>query len=105
MLAVMNYASGLLVQVLSLPMLRQEVTCLTRLFKDLSPGDLILGDRALVNFAALTLLQAAGLAGCFRLPQRLVTFAAGRPGADRLTRLGRQDHRVMLGGAASAPPG
>lgn len=93
-LAAIDYASGLIVRVIALPMRRQEPTCLTRLFRYLQAGDVILGDRGLVNFAALALLQARKLHGCFRLPRKLTIRGAGRPKGHFVQKLGRQDQVV-----------
>ncbi len=67
LLAVLDHATGLIAKVIALPRNRQEQTCLQRMFQCLTPGDLLLGDRGLVSFAHLALLQAASLAGCFRV--------------------------------------
>jgi hypothetical protein len=94
LLAVLDYATGLIAKVIALPRNRQEQTCLHRLFKYLEPGDLLLGDRGLVSFAHLALLQAASLAGCFRLKARWRITGRRRPGGRKHRRLGRQDHLV-----------
>ena len=91
LLALLDASTGLIYQVIALPWARQERTCLTRLFKRLSPGDLILGDRGLVGFCQMFMLQAHQLEACMRLPRWQVVFGKGR--ANRLTRrkLGQQD--------------
>jgi hypothetical protein len=98
LLAVLDYATGLIAKVIALPRNRQEQTCLQRMFKCLVPGDLVLGDRGLVSFAHLALLQAASLAGCFRVSRWLMVTAHGRPGGRRQRRLGRQDYLVVWRG-------
>jgi hypothetical protein len=65
--------------------------CLHRLFKHLSPGDLLLGDRGLVSTAHLALVLRAGLHACARLPKWLVVAGRGRGLHRRVRRLGKQD--------------
>lgn len=69
LLALMDFGGGFIRRVIALPWARQEFTCLSRLFKAIGSGALLLGDRGLVSFAHLALLMRANVAGCFRLPR------------------------------------
>jgi len=91
LLALMDAGSGLIRQVIGLPHARGEQTVLSRLFKLLRPGDLLLGDRGLVSFAHVALLLQAGLHGCLRLPRSTVVSGRGQGRHHRQARLGRQD--------------
>lgn len=62
LLAVVDYSTGMILDVLGMPRFSQEISCLHRLFRFLKPGDLILGDRGLVNYAALALIRLSGAA-------------------------------------------
>jgi hypothetical protein len=91
LLALADAATGVIRTVIGLPHHRQEHTCLARLFKLLSPGDLMLGDRGLVSFAHLALALAAGVHACCRLPRRLVVSGRGGGCRRRTRRLGERD--------------
>ena len=91
LLTLMQGGAGFIAKAIILPYARQEFTCLSRLFKSIGQGSLLLGDRGLVSFAHLALLIGQGTHGCFRLPRPKVVRGRGK-GCRRLKkRLGRQD--------------
>lgn len=77
LLALMDFNGGFIRKVIALPWARQEFTCLSRLFKAIGKGAVLLGDRGLVSFAHLALLMQSGTAGCFRLPRGQVVHKRG----------------------------
>jgi hypothetical protein len=91
LLALMDAAGGFIRKVIALPWARQEFTCLSRLFKAIGRGGLLLGDRGLVSFAHMALLIQAEIQGCFRLPRWQVVFNRGKASRHLIKRLGRQD--------------
>jgi hypothetical protein len=94
LLALIDYASGMIIDVLSMPKCRHEICGLHRLLKFLRPGDLILADRGLVNYALLALMSLRGLEACLRLhPQFYIDSKARRHGR-RIKRFSRHDHLV-----------
>jgi hypothetical protein len=98
-LALMQAGSGFIRKAIILPWSRQEFTCLSRLFKWLAPGDLLLGDRGLVSFVHLVLLRKRKLHACMRLPRGHVFFAGGNP----LHRAKRKPGGKKPGGRSKAP--
>lgn len=94
LLAVVDYSTGMILDVLGMPRFTQEISCLHRLFRFLKPGDLILGDRGLVNYAALALMIKQELQGCFRLPQPFYVNSKGRKHGRRIRQFSPQDHLV-----------
>lgn len=91
LLALMEAGGGCIRRAIVLPWNRHEFTCLTRLFKSMAPGSLLLGDRGLVGFVHLLLLRKLGMHGCFQLPRDKV-FSKGRSRSRKLKkRLGKQD--------------
>jgi hypothetical protein len=93
LLALMDFG-GVIHKVIALPWARQEFTCLSRLFRAVARGALLLGDRGLVSFTHLALLLRAGLHGCFRLPRGQVTFGRGKASRRKIKSLGKQDMLV-----------
>jgi hypothetical protein len=91
LLALIDAAGGFIRKVIALPWARHELTCLSRLFKAVGDGGLLLGDRGLVSFAHMALLMGAGIQGCFRLPRWQVVFNRGQISRRLIKRLGRQD--------------
>jgi hypothetical protein len=91
LLALMDLEGGFIQKIITLPWHRQEFTCLSRLFKAMGAGALMLGDRGLVSFAHLALLLGQGLEGCFRLPRGQVVRGRGRKSRRKIKSLGRQD--------------
>lgn len=94
LLALMDLEGGFIQKVIALPWHRQEFTCLSRLFKAMARGSLLLADRGLVSFAHLALLMGQGLEGCLRLPRGQVVFGRGKGSRLRIRKLGRQDMLV-----------
>lgn len=91
LLALMDASGNFIRKVIALPCSRQEFTCLSRLFKSIPKGGLLLGDRGLVSFVHLAMLMQAGIQGCFRLPRWQVVFNRGKASRRLIKRLGRQD--------------
>jgi hypothetical protein len=91
LLALMDLRGGFIQKIITLPWHRQEFTCLSRLFKAMGAGALMLGDRGLVSFAHLALLLRQNVQGCFRLPRGQVVFNRGRKSRRKIKSLGRQD--------------
>jgi Transposase DDE domain len=91
LLTLMEAGAAFVAKAIVLPYARQEYTCLSRLFKHLSPRSLLLGDRALVSFTHLVLLMAQGHHGCFRLARNKVVRGRGKGHRKLVKRLGRQD--------------
>lgn len=91
LLTLMQAGCGFISKAIILPYARQEFTCLSRLFKFIGANGLLLGDRALVSFAHLTVLLAQGTHGCFRLSSNKVVHGRGKGCRRLLKRLGRQD--------------
>lgn len=111
LLALMDLAGGYIHKIIALPWHRQEFTCLSRLFRAIGTGGLLLGDRGLVSFTHLAMMTKQGIAGCFRLPRSQVVFSnkrrkskgKARPTRQHAQRLGRQDNMVIW--RASRRPG
>lgn len=91
LLTLMQAGGGYIVRTIILPWSRQEFTCLSRLFKAIGAGCLLLGDRGLVSFTHLALLIKSGIHGCFRLPKGKVVFKRGKGSRRLIKRLGKQD--------------
>ena len=102
LLALVDFAGGVIRRVITLPAHRQEFTCLSRLFGSVGKDALLLGDRGLVSFAHLAMLIKAGIHGCFRLPRWQVTYGRGRGSRRLIDRLGKQD--LLVGWSASRRP-
>ena len=97
--------SGLVVQVLCLPLFTHEMSQVWRLHPLLGVGDLLVGDRGFCSFAHLAMLAARGVHGVFRMHQRTtVSFRPhrkkhrkgqrGRPHSRFVRRLSRHDQIV-----------
>lgn len=94
LLALVQAGGGFITKAIILPWKRQEFACLSRLFKAMEPGSLLLGDRGLVSFAHVALLIGQGLHGCFRLPRWQVVRGRGKANRRLVKRLGKQDLQV-----------
>jgi hypothetical protein len=80
LLALMDVASGVLLEVLVLPHRCHEMAHVAALHPALRPGDLLLGDRAFSSYAHLALCLRQGLHAVFRMhPSQVVDFTAHRP--------------------------
>jgi hypothetical protein len=95
LLALMDRRSGFIRKVIALPCARQEFTCLSRLFKAVGLGALLMGDRGLVSFTHLALMVRQGIQGCFRLPRGQVVWGRGKASRRLIKRLGKQDLLVQ----------
>jgi Transposase DDE domain len=102
LLALMQAGGGFISKSIILPYARQEFTCLSRLFKAMDPGSLLLGDRGLVSFTHMALLMAGGFQGCFRLPRWQVVFNRGKGSRRLQKRQGKQD--ILVTWSASRRP-
>ena len=91
LLALMDLGTGMIRRITALPHARGERTCLARLLKHLSGGDLLLGDRGMGSYAHLALMLRAGVACCVGLPRWLAVLGAGRGCHRRVARLGEHD--------------
>jgi hypothetical protein len=91
LLALVDLTTGFIHQVIALPWHRQERICLTRLLKACGEKALLLGDRGMVGFVQLAMMQAANVHSCLRLPRPQVVFASGKANRRKLRALGRQD--------------
>ena len=96
LLALVDLGSGLIRKVIALPHARTERTCLSRLLRHLSAGDLLLGDRGLGSYAHLALTAARGVACCVGLPRWLSVIGAGSSRRRRVTKLGGDERLLDL---------
>jgi hypothetical protein len=114
--------SGLLVQVLGLPLYTHEQSKVWMLHPSLSKGDLLVGDRGFCSFVHLAMLLARGIGGLFRIHQKtIVSFRPGRkhrvryakgrrvrgqsmPRSRFVQRLGKHDQIVEWFKSAAAVP-
>jgi Transposase DDE domain len=109
LLGLFDAFSGLLVEMLALPLYTHEQSKVWRLHPLLTPGDLLVGDCGFCSFAHLAMLWSRGVYACFRIHQRqIVDFRPhrrhrgrlpkakrkGRPTSVFVRRLGRHDHVV-----------
>jgi hypothetical protein len=110
--------TGMIVQMLGLPLYTHEQSKVWQLHPHLKAGDLLVGDRGFCSFVHLAMLQARGVMACFRLHQRqIVDFRphrktrdqtakadkTGKPTSTFLRRLGRHDHVVLWKRPPKAP--
>jgi hypothetical protein len=91
LLAMVDWASGLVLRAVALPHARNEKSCLSRLLSHLGNGDLALADRGLVSFAHVALMLRAGVHCCIRLPQSMVVIGWGKGSHRLIRRLGAGD--------------
>src|SRR5205085_7505401 len=109
LLALFDAFTGLVVEMLALPLYTHEQSKVWRLHPLLSAGDLLVGDCGLCSFAHLAMLRGRGVRACFRVHQRqIVDFRPrrrdrrrfpkgerkGRPTSVFVRRLGKHDHVV-----------
>jgi hypothetical protein len=105
LLGLFDAYTGLIVEVLCLPLFTHEMSQVARLHPLLGNGDLLVGDRGFCSYGHLALLSLRQVAGCFRLHQRqIVSFRTGRkphakgqrgkPRSTFLKRLGQHDQLV-----------
>jgi hypothetical protein len=84
--------SGLVIEVLCMPLFVHEMSQIWRLHPLLGRGDLVVGDRGFCSFVHLVLLSARNVMACFRLHGRRkeTDFRRGK----RVRRLGKHDRIV-----------
>jgi hypothetical protein len=104
-LALFDAASGMVLEVLCLPLFTHEQSAVWRLHPVLGPGDLLVGDRGFCSYVHLAMLHLRGAAALFRMHQRqVVDFRPhrrprrkgerGRPRSRFVRRLGKCDQVV-----------
>jgi hypothetical protein len=101
-LGLFDALTGLVVQMLCLPLFTHDMGRAAELHPLLGPGDLLVGDRGLCSFAHLALLHLRGTLGLFRAHQKqIVDFrphrkpgGRGRPKSRFVARLGKWDQVV-----------
>src|SRR4051794_33641701 len=72
LLALFDAFTGLVVEMLALPLYTHEQSKVWRLHPLLSAGDLLVGDCGLCSFAHLAMLRGRGVRACFRVHQRQI---------------------------------
>lgn len=79
LLALFHGATGILQKVLLAPLRTHDMAGVSRLHPELSPGDVLVGDRGFCSYAHLAQLLVLGLFGVFRTHQKtIVDFRKGR---------------------------
>jgi hypothetical protein len=76
-MGLLDAATGLFKELLALPLFTHDMRGAAALHPCLRHGDVLLGDRAFCSFAHFALLNARGVAGCFRLHQRRKAGSSG----------------------------
>jgi hypothetical protein len=109
LLALFDAFTGMVVEMLGMPLYTHEQSKVWMLHPLLKSGDLLVGDRGFCSFIHLAMLQARGVKGCFRCHQRQTVdfrpdrksrdhFAVkdkiGRPTSEFVRRLGKHDQIV-----------
>ena len=103
-------ATGLLLRTVALPLRSHDLSGVAAMHADLSPGDVLVGDRAFGSYAHLALCQQRGIHGVFRAHQKqIIDFRPhrrhatahsrqqgqkGLPSSRWLKRLGKHDQLV-----------
>lgn len=95
LLAVLDYSSGMIRRIISMPYAQQEIKALASMFRHLKAGDLILADRGLISFAHAALMLQRQLCLCIRLPASMVVHGRGKASHLKVKRLGKQDMLVQ----------
>lgn len=103
LLLLMHVASGMILDLIISPLRTHDMRHAADLHRPLSPGDLIVGDRAFCSFAHLALLHKDGLFGLFRLHQRVIVNFGPRRG--RRAGNGRGASRPRANDQAARPGG
>jgi hypothetical protein len=84
LLALFDAFTGMVVEMLGLPLYTHEQSKVWMLHPLLNSGDLLVGDRGFCSFIHLAMLQVRGVKGCFRCHQRqIIDFQPGRKSRDR----------------------
>jgi hypothetical protein len=105
LLGLFDAFTGLIVEVLCLPLFTHEMSQVWKVHPLLGPGDLLVGDRGFCSYVHLALLHLKSIQACFRMHQRqIVSFQVnrkkhrkgqkGKPRSKFLKRLGKQDQLV-----------
>jgi IS4 transposase len=82
LLALFHVGTGMLLEILTGPLCRHDMSGVAQLHPQLGAGDVLLGDRGFCSFAHLALLLGRGAHGVFRMHQRqIVDFTPHRPQA------------------------
>ena len=95
LLAVLDYSSGMIRRIISMPYAQQELKALALIFRHLKAGDLILADRGLLSYAHVALMLKRKLCLCIRLRGQLVVHGRGKATHLKRERLGKQDMLVQ----------
>lgn len=91
LLALFDAFTGMVVEMLGLPLFTHEQSKVWMLHPLLTAGDLLVGDRGLCSFVHLAMLQAREVMACFRCHQRqIVDFRPRRKSRDRLGKKERE---------------
>lgn len=90
-MALMDWATGLVRKVILLPYARQELACFVRMLKYLGAGDVVLLDRAYGSYGHMAMALQRGVHVCIRLQRCMVVRGRGGGNHCRIQRLGRQD--------------
>jgi hypothetical protein len=93
LLALFDAFTGMVVEMLALPLFTHEQSKVWRLHPLLEAGDLLVGDRGFCSFVHLAMLWQRGVHGCFRCHQRqIVNFRKGRKRRDRASKADKAGH-------------
>jgi len=105
LLALFDAFTGMVVEMLGLPLYTHEQSKVWMLHPLLKSGDLLVGDRGFCSFVHLAMLQARGVTACFRCHQRQnVSFRPDRMiRSEFVRRLGKHDQIVRWKRPAKAP--
>lgn len=103
LLGLFDAFTGLVVELLTVPLYTHEQSKVWLLHPLLGPGDVLVGDRGFCSFAHLAMLLARGTQGLFRVHQKqIVDFrphrkagGKGRPKSRFVRRLGKWDQVVQ----------
>jgi hypothetical protein len=94
LLALFDAFTGMVVEMLGLPLFTHEQAKVWMLHPLLRAGDLLVGDRGFCSFVHLALLQGRGVHACLRCHQRqIVDFRPRRQSRDRLAKAADRDGR------------
>lgn len=91
LLALVDFGSGLIRKIVTLPHACNEKTCLARLLRPLSKTDLLLCDSGLCSYGHLMLMMQRGTQCCIALPRWLCVLGRGKGTHRPLRKLGDND--------------
>lgn len=93
LLALFDCFTGMVVEMLALPLYTHEQSKAWMLHSFLKAGDLLVGDRGFCSFVHLAMLHERGVKACFRCHQRqIVDFRPRRKSRDRLAKADQAGH-------------